>query len=686
MTMLSAFRPTIIIPIYNAYAEAKACIESVAGLTPGFCRVLLIDDGSTDKRISGLIREASLKNSSFSAFSNKHNLGYTATVNRGFRLACDSDVILLNSDTLVSYRWVEKLAACARSKNNVATVTPLSNAAGVFSVPVRGKVNFLPAGFSVSDMSGLVEKLSFGLQPCVPVGNGFCMYITRNALDRVGEFDEENFPEGYGSENDFCMRATKMGFIHRVEDSTFVYHRRSASFKLRKYPAVFFAGRRLRRMHPEHDPAVKKWLENDPLSDFRKTLKRYLDYRQDSQKTDISAMASGGGRADKIVFNSYNTLGAGPAQISRQVVSGLYNHCGNRRIWFLLPATPLFKDFKSTRRVKVIRFPTMAGAFKPALRIVFDIFIFPVFTWIIRADAVVVLANYSPVPVHGRKIVFLRHHFLVDSGMAGDFAGFVRLLEACRRAAFVLSLLTTDVILVQSNYMKQRLAGMYKIDLKKVRVLSNPASSELRGFSRQVRDCGRSGEKIVLYVSRFYPHKNHIFLLNLVKKYQDMLRGQNVRFIVTIDEKQKNVDPEVAKKAQRFISMVEKNRLSDMIVNIGEVPHKNLDGYYRKSDCLFFPSLLESFGNPVAEAMAYGLPVVVPDLGWARAVCGRAGIYYQSGSIDEAFEKIMRIIDDCEFNREYAQKSMHQAKCFPEISQWLSILFEIAGKGHEAGK
>src|SRR5262249_17463763 len=110
------------------------------------------------------------------------------------------------------------------------TVTAVSNHAGAFSVPEIGVENALPPWFEVEDFARLVRQASPALMPPVPTGSGFCMYVRRSCIDAVGRFDEAAFPRGYGEENDFCMRAGRMGFLNLVDDRTFVYHRRSASF------------------------------------------------------------------------------------------------------------------------------------------------------------------------------------------------------------------------------------------------------------------------------------------------------------------------------------------------------------------------------------------------------------------------------------------------------------------------
>ena len=50
--------------------------------------------------------------------------------------------------------------------------------------------------------------------------------------------------------------------------------------------------------------------------------------------------------------------------------------------------------------------------------------------------------------------------------------------------------------------------------------------------------------------------------------------------------------------------------VSDRMLNIGCIPHKEMVGLYQQADILIFPSIREGFGLSVAEAMSCGLPVV----------------------------------------------------------------------------
>jgi len=278
---------SIIIPIYNAFEETKTCVGSVIENTPDKIQIILLDDGSTDERIWPLLDKLQQRYPQITAIRHETNQGYTKTINHGCRLA-GGDVILLNSDTQVTPGWLQKLHSAAYSKDNVATVTPLSNAAGAFSIPYNNQNNTLPEGIDINRFAELVEKYSLKIRPMVPTGNGFCLYIKKKAFERVGYFDDMYFPLGYGEENDFCMRCTYSGMVHLIEDSTFVYHKRSASFKERREAIFSESWQKLLKRHPSYNAAIEKWLANDPLDAFRTRLITILEKEVISNENSYS--------------------------------------------------------------------------------------------------------------------------------------------------------------------------------------------------------------------------------------------------------------------------------------------------------------------------------------------------------------------------------------------------------------
>lgn len=182
---------TIIMPIYNAYDATKAAIESVIQHTDlKTNKLLLINDKSTDERIGELL--SSYQDPNIIVRHNQENLGFVKTVNIGMKFD-KNDVLLLNSDTEVTANWLEKIKNCAYQDDNIATVTPLSNNATLASVPKAFVPSVLPEGYSLDKMAELVENCSYKEYPEIPTGHGFCLFIKRDVLNKVGYFDEESF-------------------------------------------------------------------------------------------------------------------------------------------------------------------------------------------------------------------------------------------------------------------------------------------------------------------------------------------------------------------------------------------------------------------------------------------------------------------------------------------------------------
>lgn len=68
--------------------------------------------------------------------------------------------------------------------------------------------------------------------------------------------------------------------------------------------------------------------------------------------------------------------------------------------------------------------------------------------------------------------------------------------------------------------------------------------------------------------------------------------------------------------------------VSERIAMLGSVPYERLHHIYSACDIFVCPSYSESFGHPLVEAMASGLPVVAADLPVHREVCGAAAVYF----------------------------------------------------------
>lgn len=272
---------SIIIPIYNAYHDTKNCIESVLKYSTRNFELLLINDCSTDERIDNLLNYYK-NHPNVKVINNVENKGFTGTVNVGLKSSYN-DVILLNSDTIVTPNWLEKLTIAAYSNSKIGTVTPFSNNAGAFSAPVIGKRNIICDNFSLNIMANLVEKVSDYQYLRVPTGNGFCLYIKRDTIKSVGCFDEDTFGRGYGEENDYCMRAIENNWENIIDDSTYIYHNQGSSFSSERDKLMIEHRELLNKKHPSYTAEVRKFLNSNKFKIMHDKISDGL-FRIDSKK------------------------------------------------------------------------------------------------------------------------------------------------------------------------------------------------------------------------------------------------------------------------------------------------------------------------------------------------------------------------------------------------------------------
>lgn len=372
----------------------------------------------------------------------------------------------------------------------------------------------------------------------------------------------------------------------------------------------------------------------------------------------------------KIVINAYNTLSAGTSIVSRQLLEMLEEASFPFKVHIIIPHLKIFRGFKNSESVHIARLPVFWWIFKYLFRFVFEFFILPTIILIKKADVVLIMANYSPLKLKPRKIVFMQYSCLVEEDTYTETTFKGKMIEILRQFIFRWTVNSSDNIIVQTEYMKRLLKKKYETKELHIHVLSNPISKDISSNIQSMP----TDEKITLYVSRYYPHKNHEFILKLAQTYTDILEERNIKIYIT-------VDPNTSLSAKRFIKSIQTLRLGNVITNIGEIDQEEINSYYQRAFCLFFPSKTESFGNALVEAMYQGLPVLVPELGYSQAICGEAGYYYTPDNIEDALQKLLILSQNLSVWQKYSKLSHEQASKFPTMEQWFKQLLTIINMG-----
>ncbi len=258
----------VVVPVYNALDDVRLCVASVLATLRPDVRLVLIDDASPHPGVAAFFAEMEqLAHPQLVLLRNDVNLGFTGTANRGMGLS-RADVILLNSDTIVTAGWLDAMMHCAATDARIGTITPFSNNAEICSFPEFCVANAWPADGDANRVAVAMAAAAVPSYPDLPTGVGFCMFVRRALLDAIGAFDPV-FGLGYGEENDFCLRAAAAGWRNVLADNAFVVHRGGRSFEGQK---AWLGPRNMALLlerHPHYLDMVHAYIAADPLRALR---------------------------------------------------------------------------------------------------------------------------------------------------------------------------------------------------------------------------------------------------------------------------------------------------------------------------------------------------------------------------------------------------------------------------------
>lgn len=226
----AADRPvvSVVVVSYNSSSTIATCLESVLStLGPGD-EVIVVDNASQDETPYYLQTLAG-KDKRLVVRALETNRGYAGGAAEGVRLARNDYVIFLNPDTQVFGPWVYQLLQPMLENADVAASGPVSNyAAGSQNVGLYGDLQRVTGQISIEQIRQNLAAQWQGKFVETKLLIGFCLAVRREALERIGGFDEALY---LGNDDlDLSWRLQQAGYKQVVVPSVFVYHQGQVSF------------------------------------------------------------------------------------------------------------------------------------------------------------------------------------------------------------------------------------------------------------------------------------------------------------------------------------------------------------------------------------------------------------------------------------------------------------------------
>jgi len=229
------------------------------------------------------------------------------------------------------------------------------------------------------------------------------------------------------------------------------------------------------------------------------------------------------------------------------------------------------------------------------------------------------------------------------------------------RAFVPLSLRRADCVIAFSNASKQYIVRRFNLPESKVRVIYHGVRFREVAGAGPVGGSPAKGSAIemangdyILFVSAFYLYKN---LDRLIQAFA-RLKPEYPHKLVLIGSETEYVTYESVRELAR------KHGLENDIAIRGHVPDSELPAYYQNASLMVMPSLEETFGLSVLEAMAFGCPVVTSNISSMREVGGEAVMLADPYSVESIAEAMARVLSDPGLSRKLAVAGQARAKEF----------------------
>lgn len=291
----------LIMPVYRGLAETKAALNSVLAAAPKGAKIIVVDDCTPEPALARwLDRLAAEKR----ILLRRHarNQGFCAAVNTGLVAAKGHDALLLNADILLPPGAIETLRDVAYARASTGTVTPFSNEATICSYPSAQGGNKMPDARETVRLNKLAQAVN-GLEAVeIPTAVGFCMFIRHDCLAATGLLRGEIFAQGYGEENDFCLRARHLGFRHMAATGAYVAHVGGVSFRAAARGLMARNLTILNALYPGYQALVEAHNTTDPLAPYRARLDEALLAARPGRKGAVLLISHshGGGVARQV--------------------------------------------------------------------------------------------------------------------------------------------------------------------------------------------------------------------------------------------------------------------------------------------------------------------------------------------------------------------------------------------------
>ncbi|MDQ1398504.1 MAG: hypothetical protein QOK20_436 [Acidimicrobiaceae bacterium] len=196
------------------------------------------------------------------------------------------------------------------------------------------------------------------------------------------------------------------------------------------------------------------------------------------------------------------------------------------------------------------------------------------------------------------------------------------LARAYRQMMYPRSVALAEAVIINSESLRTDVDRYLEVDPAKVHLIPEAVDHEVfrpgdRELARrQVASHGVT-KPFVLFVSSLWPYKNCDGLLRAWALVRDQMGGRQLAIVGPGRDE---------KYVSQLRGLIGELGIGDDVVFVGGIPLEETPQFYRAADAFVYPSLSETFGLPILEAMACGCPVVTSEVSAMPETAGGAAV------------------------------------------------------------
>jgi len=335
----------------------------------------------------------------------------------------------------------------------------------------------------------------------------------------------------------------------------------------------------------------------------------------------------------RILLNSLGANMGGTVRHLRGFLPALERHDSENE--YLLLIRDSLPNFGSYENIDIVRIPKSVAS-GTVSRFFLDNLAIPGFAKLSSVDAIVSLVNfgplYSPVP----HIVFQRNAlYFFDDYDRVQYSRRQQLEHTARRKLCVEIVKSADVAVTPTGAMAERMKDTCSgVRDERFRTLYHGFEATAYNApleDRFVRQLDRKAHTL-LYPTHAKPHKGFEVLFESLAKLRTKRTDFQCCLTITRDDWPAGWD--------YLNDLVDQHEIDEFVSLIGRVPQDQMGALYETSDLMVYPSLCESFGFSMIEALQHQLPVVAAGTRVNREMCGDGALYYPPFDAERAAEQI----------------------------------------------